>query len=122
MSDQTYNGWANYPTWAVNLWLANDRGLYEMTLEGVNDQIQDAAYCVQVRDGIWTLERARRFNTADWLREMVEEMPYTFGPDEGVPTQGIPADLYGWALAQVDWHEIADHWIAAAQEIAASRA
>ena len=22
-----YNGWRNYPTWAVNLWLSNDEGL-----------------------------------------------------------------------------------------------
>ena len=24
-----YQGWANYPTWAVHLWLANTEGLYE---------------------------------------------------------------------------------------------
>ena len=25
--DTEYNGWTNYPTWAVNLWLCNDEGL-----------------------------------------------------------------------------------------------
>lgn len=109
MSDEGYNGWKNYPTWAVNLWLSNDEGLYAWTLEAVEDEYKDASNCLNVRDGIWTLDEARRFNTADRLREMVEELPHM--SDETFPTSGIPADLYGWALGQVDWTEIADAWI-----------
>ena len=31
--DISYNGWANYETWNVALWLQNDAGLYSITQE-----------------------------------------------------------------------------------------
>jgi len=30
MSAQTYNGWANYATWNVALWLQNDEEMYNL--------------------------------------------------------------------------------------------
>ena len=35
MTDETYNGWTNYETWNVNLWLANDEPMYRETLRYV---------------------------------------------------------------------------------------
>lgn len=36
MSQQTYNGWSNYETWNVSLWLQNYEAMYRLALQHVN--------------------------------------------------------------------------------------
>ena len=33
LTDQTYNGWTNYETWNVALWIQNDEFMYDMARE-----------------------------------------------------------------------------------------
>src|SRR4051812_41724310 len=102
VEDQTYNGWKNYPTWAVNLWLSNDQDLYEATRERVAEIKGET----ESTSEYWTLEESHRYNTADMLKDFVEELA---GEAYSEPT--FVADLLGYALGEVDWHEIADAWL-----------
>ena len=43
--DKTFNGWTNYETWNVSLWLQNDEGLYNLAREYCNyDDLTDVLY------------------------------------------------------------------------------
>ena len=90
MSDETYNGWKNYPTWCVNLWLSNDEGLYREALA--------------LTERGW-VGLAPRTSVADAIRNWVID---DLSPDLGA---SFAADLLGYALDSVDWFEIADAWI-----------
>jgi hypothetical protein len=82
-----YNGWANYETWCVNLWVDNDPGTYGRAVEMARESEGDRHALADQIEG-WVEE---------WAREGVE---------------GLTADLVGAALSEVRWSEIAEHWIA----------
>ncbi|MBL8121314.1 hypothetical protein JNM87_01005 [Candidatus Saccharibacteria bacterium] len=81
MSETTgYNGWTNYETWLVALWLNNDRLTYE-ALEAIK------AESGSVR------------GKAEQLEELVQEL-YEFEP------VSLIADFVNAALGRVNWVEI----------------
>ncbi len=86
---ETYNGWTNYETWNVNLWLTNDEGSYSMVREM-------AVRCADTETS--------RADLADELKALVEEMM----PDLGA---SMYADLLGAAISSVNWHELAEHYL-----------
>ena len=93
MSDG-YNGWSNYETWLVNLWLGE--GIIG-ELHGVEEQARAFA-----ESG----ESSAPHRMGEWLREQVQEVC------DGYPTgDGLAADLLGAALASVNWDEIAEHYV-----------
>jgi hypothetical protein len=111
--EQNHNGWANYPTWCVNLWLSNDEGLYHATTELVAATVAEPPHTSEY----WNSAETARYNVADALEEFV-----TSDIDDGglMPTlDGFPSDLLGYALGEVNWHELADAWIESAAEASA---
>lgn len=87
MSNETYNGWTNYESWLVGLWLDNDQGTHEAAREL-------AAGC------------ASDFAAGDAIKAFVEE----WAEISETPTTGLFADLITAALARVDWRELGSHF------------
>jgi len=107
MSDREYNGWANYETWLVNLWMDNEQGSQEFFREQARE-IYDAAK-PKPNPG-FTQAQLARIRFADWLKEYHEENR----PE--MPTCGLYYDLLSGALSEVNWNEIARHYIEAIEE------
>lgn len=99
--DKTYNGWTNYETWAVGMFLdGNYEGewCYRHFLEVVNEAYEGAE-----ETSYWTLEEARRFAVEDALKKQATAL---IEGDEGIP--GVAGDLLRAALDEVNWRELAE--------------
>jgi len=94
--DTTYNGWKNYQTWGVKLWLDNDEGSQEMQREALAQAKMEKLH------EYWNREQTTRYTLADILKDTVQDMM----PDLGA---SMFADLLGSALDLVDWNEIAEN-------------
>ena len=96
METKSYNGWTNYETWNVALWFNNDSNEYwpERAEALWNDAEATANF---------TREERATFALADQMKGQVEE---------GTPTvTGLYADLLNASLSEVNWLEIASHFI-----------
>ena len=92
-TDREYNGWTNRETWAVNLWLSNDEGIYSMAREV-------AAQDVDVRGGkLYPHERE------DAVKDWVEDLLDPEGELGVWKEQAIMARDVG-SIWRVNWTEI----------------
>lgn len=96
---EEYNGWTNRETWATNLHIDNDEGLYEtmkdytQTAIEQHDNPQDAIYCLED-----TLE--------NWITEDLLTLENLAGNQTLFSMLTDIGSLY-----RVNWREIATNWV-----------
>jgi hypothetical protein len=102
MATDTYNGYTNYETWNVSLWIDNDQGEQDYWLE-------QAAMRLSLKGNQYsTAESVQRWQLAEDLKQYHEEnMP---------EISGTYSDLLSAALGRVNWYEIADNLLEQARE------
>lgn len=98
--DTTHNGWRNYETWAVNLWLTNDAGSSEYWAEAAADQMRRAR---MFPHNVFTVSEDARYQLADMLKDEITDLAPSL--------EGVYADLLNAALSEVEWSEIANAWL-----------
>lgn len=94
MSEKTYNGWTNYETWNVNLWMNSD---------GSDSHWRERAEEL-MRDNDNDRDEATRA-LADEIKDSIEEAN-PVGNDAS-----MFSDLMSAVLSEVNWHETADHYV-----------
>lgn len=88
MTDKTYNGWTNYETWLVNLWIQNDQALHA----ALHDEVTSAENLYDAKEALQA-----------WLDNEYD----LFVEERG---HGLFQDLLNAALSNVDWYDIAKNW------------
>jgi hypothetical protein len=90
--DKTYNGWKNYETWCVNLWISNDYGWYT----------------------VWNTEAFNTRSQFDAIEDAIKELAYNmektiwklrYGPE------GLYDDMFGHDWSTVNWRDIAEGFL-----------
>lgn len=91
MDTQKYNGWTNYATWLVNLHFEN----LDFT-----DEVESGCFDNMNKDDLLGY-------VASWIQEYVESYL-----EEVVDTNNcFVQDLINSTINDVDWHDIADHYV-----------
>ena len=89
---KTYNGWTNYETWSVGLYMNNDEGSYTYWKEQADGDLDVASLAAMIKE------------------EHEDAIP------ESLDSIGFATDLLNAAMSEVDWHELASHILEAAEE------
>ena len=89
---ETYNGWTNYETWCLNIWIDNDQYLAERKAE-------------LVREVTLHYDDKQVYELSLLLESMVEELK------DNALEVGLLSDLLGGAIGKINFYELAEHYI-----------
>ena len=98
MNTKNYNGWTNYETWLVKLWIDNDEGSQNYWQESAR-----AMHNAALPDETFTQSERAALDLMNDLKSEHEQI----AEQAGVPNTGFVADLFNAAMSEVNWHEIA---------------
>jgi len=105
MSNDKHNGWTNYETWNVALWMDNNEGDQNYWVERAEEVFRAS----QAGESYSSQTRAEA--AAHTLSDEIKEQHMEACPTD-LPGPGCFADLLSAALSCVNWYEIAEHYIA----------
>ena len=104
MDTKAYNGWTNYETWCVHLWLTNEEGSYRYWMEEARRHVAEAPDQMCARDWDYTIPKAASYTLS-------EQLAYELEHAEILKAASMYTDLLVAALESVEWREIAEAFV-----------
>ena len=101
MNHKEYNGWYNYETWLLALWIDNEEGSSDYWNQAAQEVYDDSS-----ADSTFTRDERATLDLSDRLKDEFET-----AQSELVGVTGFWSDLLSAAMSEVNWHEIAEHYI-----------
>jgi hypothetical protein len=111
MADEEYNGWTNYETWCVNLHIDNTQSSQEEWQQEAAAALEVAREDLEAVSDVPFDDFKVREEAIHVLRRVMQD---EFCGDNAPELPGFYGDLLRAALSEVNWHEIARHYIDAA--------
>ena len=114
-----YQGYSNYATWTYCLWADNEEGSYnyhvalaqsakELTLGVLNiENISE----LDKGKGRKENERLKESVIANMTRGLADTIGDEFSLNETKLPLSVKSDLLQWAIEQIDWFEVAAHYL-----------
>jgi hypothetical protein len=93
VTKKEYNGWNNYETWLMALWISNDQCMESEA----TDMAEESRHA-----------RQEIYELADTLKNWIEEFPEVSEVSE---KSGFVSDLLNAAMSEIDWYEIAENYL-----------
>jgi hypothetical protein len=114
-----YNGWTNYETWNVALWIGNEQGSKEP--EALKEQNAHPLARREKRRKARELAKMKRearahaelaFSRRERATlDLAETWKEAFEENAPTPEAGPYSDILGAAMSEINWYEIAEHYI-----------
>lgn len=105
MTQKEYNGWTNYETWVVNLWMDNDEGsqnYWNGRAQEIYNEAEASDYSTREQNAVRDLADEMKTQHDDTECDLLEAANLS---------SSVWADLLNAALSEVNWYEIAEHYI-----------
>lgn len=98
MNHKEYNGWHNYETWLVSLWIDNEES-------------SQAYWAEQAQEAWDQTDKDSDDRTHEAACSLSESLKSHFEEANPCQDNGFWSDLMGAALSEVNWREIAENML-----------